>query len=62
MEYKLIQWFDFYPEATKKIAEVVEHYPISLNQCAEALELIAPYIGTYTFEGFKCRLKNLDPH
>lgn len=40
--------FEFYPDAADRIEKVVEHYPLSLNHCADLLEIVAPLAGALT--------------
>lgn len=43
--------FELYPYATDRIEKVVEHYPLSLNHCADLLEIVAPLAGALTADG-----------
>lgn len=49
--------FTFDPPAAQRIAQVVEQYPMSLENCADVLEAVAPYCALFTTDGFIQRLR-----
>lgn len=44
--------FEFDPQAAARIQKVVEEHPMSLDNCADALEMVAPLYTLYTARGF----------
>jgi len=46
--------FEFAPEAARRIEKVVQNYPLSLDDCADLLEIVAPLAGALTAGG-ACR-------
>ena len=49
--------FEFDKASADRIEKVVQNYPMSLKDCADVLEFIAPLCTIYTAEGFINRLK-----
>ena len=55
LEY--LKEFTFDPQAAQCIAQVVEQYPMSLEDCADVLEAVAQYCTLFTIDGFIQRLR-----
>lgn len=51
--------FEFDKESANRIANVVQMYPISLQDCANVLEAVAPFCATWTPEGFIKKINNI---
>lgn len=51
--------FEYDVESTKRIADIVRHYPMSLRDVAELIELVAPLATALTFDGLKKILSEL---
>lgn len=51
--------FTFDPEASQRIARVVEQNAMTLEHCADVLEAIGPYCTALTTQGFLQRLNKL---
>ena len=54
LEY--LKEFTFDTPAAQRIAQVVEQYPMSLENCADVLEAVALYCTLFTTDGFIQRL------
>ena len=48
--------FEFDKENADRIANVVQMYPMSLSDCADILETVAPLCAMWTPEGFLKRI------
>lgn len=49
--------FEFDKSSADRIEKVVQNYPMSLEQCADVLEFVAPLCTVFTTEGFINKLK-----
>lgn len=56
----VMQEFRFDPEASARIAAVVQNYPMSLADCAELLEWAAPLCRLLTVDGFINRMTDVN--
>jgi len=57
MEPNYMDEFSFDEESAKRIANVIWNYPMSLEDCADVLEQIAPLCEIYTTKGFIQKLR-----
>lgn len=51
--------FEFDAKASDRISKVVQMYPISLEDCADILESVAPLCTLWTPEGFLKRIQSM---
>lgn len=59
----MLDWrkeFEFDSGSAQRIADVIEEYPMSLQHCAEILELAAPLCTLLTESGFVGKLKEIE--
>lgn len=59
----MLDWkkeFDFDPDSAQRIANVIESHPMSLQHCAEILELAAPLCTVLTASGFMEKLREIE--
>lgn len=50
---------EFDPESMKRIVNVIDRYPMSLHDCADVIEFIAPLCRYFTTNGAINKLTNL---
>lgn len=54
--------FEFDKESANRISKVVQMYPMSLSDCADILETVAPLCSIWTPKGFKQRIHDVFPY
>ena len=61
----MLDWrkeFEFDPVSAQRIADVVEQHPMSLQHCADILEIAAPLCTLLTARGLMGKLREIESY